>query len=341
MIDFRSDTLTKPTKEMRESMMHAKVGDDVLSEDPTVNELERLAAEKLDKEAALFVPSGTFGNQLAIMTHTKRGDEIIVKDDTHVIQYEAAASAVLSGVQTRTIKTKGPYLSLQEIDDHLRKVYDVHQHDTGLVVLQNSLGNGDVMPLDAMASVHAHLQKHEVPIHLDGARVFNAAVHLNVDVKEIAKYCDSVMFCLSKGLGAPVGSILTGSEEFIFKARKGRKLMGGGMRQAGVLAAPGIIALEKMSKRLHTDHEHAKRLAQAFSNYEAFDIRPEDIKTNIFYLKFNSEIADKFYQLLIKNEILVYPPRNGELRFVTHYDIHESDVERFIAKLPELVDQLK
>jgi threonine aldolase len=344
MIDLRSDTLTKPTEEMRLAMMNAEVGDDVLSEDPTINKLEKLAAEKMGKEAAIFVPSGTFGNQLAIMTHTKRGDEIIVKDDTHVVLYEAAASAVISGVQTRTIQTKRSYLTLDDIDMFIRRTYDVHQPETGMVELQNSLGNGDVMPIEEMKLIYEKLQGLKIPIHLDGARIFNAAAYLNVEVKEITQYCDSVMFCLSKGLGAPVGSILAGDEEFIFKARKGRKLMGGGMRQAGVIAAPGIIAVEKMTKRLHDDHENARKIAQALSEFEIFNIDPNDIKTNIFFLKFNTEdpnIPDKFYKLLIKNKILVYPPRQGEIRFVTHYDVTSEHISKFINLIPQLVDQLK
>lgn len=340
MIDFRSDTVTKPTKEMREAMMNAPVGDDVLQEDPTVNKLEETAAKMLGKEAALFVPSGTFGNQLAILTHNRRGDEIIVKDDTHVVQYEVAASAVIAGVQLRTVSVDKSYMTWDDIKKYIRRGYDIHQPETGMVELQNSLGNGDVMPLDEMKRIHDNLKPLNIPIHLDGARVFNAAVYLGVDASELAQYCDSVMCCLSKGLGAPVGSILAGSKEFIFRARKNRKLMGGGMRQAGVLAAPGLIALEHMTKRLKTDHENARILAEAFSKYEIFDINPDDIKTNIFFLKFKGEderIAERFYQLLKENDILVYPLRKGELRFVTHYDITECDMSNFIKLLPQLV----
>ena len=344
MIDLRSDTVTQPTQEMREAMMNAKVGDDVLCEDPTVNELERLAADKLGKEAAIFVPSGTFGNQLAILTHTKRGDEIIVKDDTHVVQYEVAATAVISGAQTRTVNVENSYMVWDDIEKYIRRGYDVHQPDTGMVELQNSLGNGDVMPINEMKLIHDNLKEINIPIHLDGARVFNASVFLDVNVKEIAQYCDSIMFCLSKGLGAPVGSMLVGNEDFIFKARKNRKLMGGGMRQAGVIAAPGIIALEKMTKCLKNDHDNAKRIAKALSTYEIFDIDPNDLKTNIFFLKFNADdpaIPNKFFELLRKNDILVYPPRKGEIRFVTHYDVKECDIDKFIGLLPSIVKKLK
>jgi len=343
MIDFRSDTVTKPTKEMRLAMMNAEVGDDVLSEDPTVNLLEETAAKMLGKDDALYVPSGTFGNQLAILTHNKRGDEIIVKDDTHVVQYEVAASAVIAGVQLRTVTVENSWMTWNDISKYIRSGYDIHQPETGMVELQNSLGNGDVMPLEEMKLIHENLNALNIPIHLDGARIFNAATYLDVDVSEIAQYCDSVMCCLSKGLGAPIGSILAGNEDFIYKARKNRKLMGGGMRQAGVIAAPGLIALEQMTKRLKNDHDNAKLLAEAFSKYDIFDIEPNNIKTNIFFLKFKTEdelIPDKFHKLLEENDVSVYPPRKGEIRFVTHYDITECDISNFLKLLPTIVEKI-
>jgi threonine aldolase len=328
---------------MRSAMMNALVGDDVMQEDPTINELERLSAEKLGKEAAIFVPSGTFGNQLAILTHTKRGDEIIVKDDAHVVQYEVGASAVIAGVQIRTVICEKSYMTWNDISKYIRFGYDIHQPETAMVEIQNSLGNGDVMPLEDMKEVYDNLSKLGIPIHLDGARLFNAAVYLGVDAKELSKYGDSVMFCLSKGLGAPVGSMLVGTEAFIFKARKNRKLMGGAMRQAGVLAAPGIIALEKMTQRLHIDHKHAKRIAEELSKHSVFNIIPENVKTNIFFLGFNSDnpdIPNKFYRLLKDNEISIYPPRSGTVRFVTHLDISSENVETFIKLIPDIAKQL-
>ncbi len=343
MIDFRSDTVTKPTDDMRQAMLNAEVGDDVLQEDPTVLELERLSADKLGMESALFVPSGTFGNQLAILTHTKRGDEIIVKDDTHVVQYEVAASAVIAGVQLRTVNVNRSYMIWNDISKYIRGAYDIHQPETGMVELQNSLGNGDVMPLEEMKLIQDNLKALNIPIHLDGARIFNAAEYLNVGADKIAQYCDSVMFCLSKGLGAPVGSMLVGSKDYIFKARKNRKMMGGGMRQVGILAAPGIIALEEMTKRLHIDHDNAKRIAAEFAKYDIFNINPDDIKTNIFFLKFNTtdeSVSEKFYNLLVENDVLVYPPRYGEVRFVMHYDIKECDIDKFIKLLPGIAEKI-
>jgi len=343
MIDFRSDTVTKPSQAMRLAMMNAIVGDDVMQEDPTINELEALAAQMTGKEAAIFVPSGTFGNQLAILTHTKRGDEIILRDDAHVVQYEAAASAVISSVQLRTVMTEKNYMTWTDISKYLRHGYDIHQPDTGMVEIQNSLGNGDVMPLDVMKEIHEHLSELKIPIHLDGARVFNAAVYLGVDVKQVTQYCDSLMFCLSKGLGAPVGSMLSGSKEFIFRARKNRKLMGGAMRQAGILAAAGLIALKENTKRLQIDHEHAKVLAQEFAKYPVFKIDPEQVKTNIFFLGFNGDenrIAADFHKLLEKNNVSVFPPNHGMVRFVTHLDVSGEDIQRVLKLIPEIASGL-
>ncbi len=342
-IDLRSDTVTKPTKGMREAMLNAEVGDDVLSEDPTVNRLEKLAAEMLGKGAALFVPSGTFGNQLAIFTHCERGSEVIISDDTHIVQYEAAAASVIAGVQLRTVKTDKYWFSWEEIDPIVRKVDDIHMPKTGLISIQNSLGDGSVMPLEEMKKIYENAQKYNIPVHIDGARIFNAAVYLNVDVKELAGCSDSVMFCLSKGLCAPVGSILVGSEEFIKNARRKRKLMGGGMRQAGVIAAPGIIALEEMTKKIPEDHRKAQRLASALNQYDIFDIDPATVHTNIFYLKFNTEDKQNNYlipELLKEQNILIYPPRYGFLRFVLHHDISDNDVDYIIDKLDGVVKGL-
>lgn len=249
MIDLRSDTVTKPTKAMREAMYNAMVGDDVYGDDPTVNELEAYAAKLVGKEAALFVPSGTFGNQLALLTHCQRGDEVLLGDDCHIVQHEVGAAAVIAGVQLRTLISKKGILDPEEIRSKIREE-ELHYPRTGLICLENAHSNGRVIPLKAMASVREIALERQVPVHLDGARLFNAATYLKVDVKEITKYCDTVMFCLSKGLCAPVGSILAGSKSFIERGRKNRKLMGGGMRQAGVIAAAGLIALKEMPQYL-------------------------------------------------------------------------------------------
>jgi threonine aldolase len=344
MIDLRSDTVTKPTEEMRKAMYNAEVGDDVIGEDPTVIKLEKLAAEKLGKEAALFVPTGTFGNQLAIFTHCKQGDEIIVSEDSHVVQHETAAAAVIASVQLRIVKPKNNYPVWEEIDENIRKGYNVHFPDTGLIALENSLSNGSVMPLNEMKRVYVNAQKNKIPVHLDGARIFNAAEYLGKDVKEIAKFTDSVMFCLSKGLCSPVGSLLVGSSKFIFKARRLRKLMGGGMRQVGVLAAPGIISVNKMTKRLGEDHKKASRLAEIFSRYDIFDIDLKKVQTNMVFIKINSlkpEIEDRFVDLLKENHILTYPHEYRNIRFVLHNDISDADMDHIESVMPSIIKKMK
>jgi len=340
IIDLRSDTVTKPNVIMRQAMFDAVVGDDVLGEDPTINELEKLSAEMLGKEAALFVPSGTFGNQLALFTHCQRGNEVIIHDDSHIVQHEAGGAAIIAAVQLRTISTKNGYFTWEDIDAKVRKTEDIHFPKTGLIVCQNSLGNGSVVPLSIMKEIKTNAEKYNIPVHIDGARIFNASTYLQKDVKEIAKYGDSIMFCLSKGLGAPIGSVLVGSKAFIEKARGNRKIMGGGMRQAGVLAAPGIIALTKMTKRLKEDHENAQILVKEFAKYSIFNINPEDVHTNIFYLKFNGDkeiISQKIFSLLKENNILVYPPRQNEIRFVTHLNVSREEINRIVELIPELV----
>ena len=260
-LDIRSDTVTKPTEEMRMAMYRAEVGDDVCGEDPTVIKLESIAADMVGKEAAVFVPSGTFGNQLSIFTHCQRGNEVILDNNCHIVEHEAGAAAIIAGVQLRPVKCVDGILSPDDVESLVRKVKDIHFPETGLVCMENAHSSGRVINPEKMRYIYEVSAKYNIPVHLDGARIFNAAVSLGVDVKEITGYCDSVMLCLSKGLGAPVGSILAGSADFIGNARYKRKIMGGGMRQAGVLAAPGIIALTKMVDRLEVDHKNASKLA--------------------------------------------------------------------------------
>lgn len=342
-VDLRSDTVTKPSEEMRKAMYNAAVGDDVSQEDPTVNELEELAARMLGKEASLFVPSGTFGNQLALFTHCNRGNEVILHEDSHIVQHEAGGASIIASVQLRTVTSESGFFRWSDIDNKVRKSEDIHYPKTGLIVVQNSLGNGSTVPLDILGEIKEKASAYGIPVHMDGARIFNAAEYLKTDVKEIAKQADSVMFCLSKGLCSPIGSILAGDKNFIDKARKNRKIMGGGMRQAGVLAAPGIISLKKMTLRLGEDHEKAQILAKEFANHAIFEIFPENVHTNIFYLKFRGEkekLSSKFYSLLSENGILVYPPRNGEIRFVTHADISFDDINYVCAVVRKIAENV-
>jgi threonine aldolase len=338
-IDLRSDTVTVPTQAMKDAMYNAEVGDDVYGDDPTVNELEAYAAALIGKEDALFVPSGTFGNQLALLTHCRRGDEVIVGDDSHIVVHEVGAAAVIAGVQLRTLITNKGALNPAEVESKIRGV-DIHFPTTGLICLENAHSLGTVLPIENMESIYVIAKKHNLPVHLDGARVFNAAASLKIDVKEITKYCDSVNFCLSKGLCAPVGSILAGSKEFINKARKGRKLMGGGLRQAGFLAAAGLIALKDMTGRLHEDHDNARYMAEELSKIPGIKVNLEDVHINMVF--FNA--AETNYNLemltqeLYNRGIKINPAENGEFRFVTNYWINREDVDFVVNTLKELLE---
>ncbi|KYO64813.1 low-specificity L-threonine aldolase [Thermovenabulum gondwanense] len=328
-IDLRSDTVTLPTPEMREAMYKAEVGDDVYGEDPTVNRLEEMAAEIMGKEAALFVTSGTQGNQIAVMTHTQPGDEIILEERSHIITYEVGGIGRLSGVQAKTIYGKYGFMSPEDIEASIREE-NIHYPRTSLICIENThnRAGGTVMPLNLLKKTKEVAEKYGIPVHMDGARIFNAATYLGVDVKEIAKYADSIMFCLSKGLCAPVGSMLVGTKKFIDKARKFRKMLGGGLRQAGFLAACGIIALEKMTKRLKEDHENARILAEGLAKIPAIALDLNTVQTNIVIcdisgLKMN---GNEFSKMLLKNGIKVNGSNNSYVRFVTHYGISKEDI---------------
>ncbi len=333
MIDIRSDTVTLPTLKMREAMFKAEVGDDVYGDDPTVNELEKLAAEKVGKEAALFVPSGTFGNELALLTHTMRGDEVIVDDHSHILIHECGASAVIAGVQLRTFKSVNGHPDAYEIEKLIRGE-NIHFPRTGLICLENAHGMGTVIDVETMRLIREISNAHKIPVHLDGARIFNAACALGVDAKEITKYVDSVMFCLSKGLAAPIGSILAGTKEFVEKARKGRKLMGGGMRQAGIIAAAGIVAIKEMIPRLCEDHENARMLAKGLEAIDGISVFKDRLDINMVFFKFNDHVkSDDFVSYMFKNGIKINPEEDGEYRFVTNKDVTSADVEYVVEKV--------
>ena len=328
MIDLRSDTVTNPTDEMRKAMANAIVGDDVYDDDPTVKKLEELSAEMLGKDAALFVPSGTFGNQLALFTHCNRGDEIILADGSHIVQHEVGATAVISGVNFRTLETVDGKMNLDEIRSKIRES-DIHYPRTALICLENAY-NGIAIETDYMKKVYGLAYEFGIPIHLDGARIFNASTALNVDVSEITKYANSIMFCLSKGLCSPVGSMLVGDRAFIRKAKKKRKLLGGGLRQAGILAAAGIISLEEMTKRLSCDHENAKYLAEKMKALPYVKIEEPSLSTNMVFFKIRPEFEkynDILVEELMKNDIKISPAEYGTYRFVTHYWVSKNDID--------------
>ncbi|MFB6254221.1 MAG: low specificity L-threonine aldolase, partial [Halobacteriaceae archaeon] len=280
MIDLRSDTVTKPSEEMREAAKQADVGDDVYAEDPSVNKLQEQAADLVGMEAALFVPTGTMGNQVAVRTHTQRGEEVIVETESHVFKWEVGGLAQLAELQVRPVDGGDRGIITPDQIEAAYVEEDVHRPGTGLVTLENTHNSrgGIAIAPEKIAAAAETAHELDIPVHLDGARVFNAAVYHDVPVSEITKHADSVMFCLSKGLGAPVGSILAGSAEFIDRARRNRKLLGGGMRQAGVIAAPGQVSLENID-RLETDHQNATRLANGLAEIDGVTVQPPE--TNI------------------------------------------------------------
>ncbi len=317
---------------MRDAMYHAEVGDDVYGDDPTVAKLEAEGARIVGKEASLFVPSGTFGNQLALFTHCPRGSEVILGDDCHIVQHEVGAASVIAGVQLRTLKSDRGRLDPAEVASRIRKESDdIHFPGTSLVCLENAHSNGRVIPLDAMAAVSQAAHSRGVPLHLDGARVFNAAASLSVDVKEITGKVDSVMFCLSKGLCAPVGSLLAGSADFVERARKKRKLMGGGLRQAGFLAAAGLVALSEMRDRLGEDHENARELARLLAGIPGVTVDPASVEINmVFFTAARAVDPEAFVRRFLDSCIKVNPPEGGAIRFVTNYWVKRSDLERIV-----------
>jgi len=328
-IDLRSDTVTHPTPAMREAMYRAEVGDDVFGEDPTVRRLEEMAAERMGKEAALFVASGTMGNLVALLTHCGRGDEVILGDRSHTFVYEQGGMAALGGITPRPIPNQPDgTLRLEDIRAAIRSE-NVHYPRSRLVCLENTHNLCDGAPLTAeyTAAVARLAHSHGLRVHLDGARIFNAAAALNCDVRDLVREVDSVMFCLSKGLCAPVGSVLCGSADFIYEARRARKVVGGGMRQAGVLAAAGIVALEQMTGRLAEDHARARRLAEGLAQIPGVQVGP--VYTNIFYFWLDGVpmAPQEFLHRLREQGVLVLGREDGRFRAVTHYWITDEDIE--------------
>lgn len=333
VIDLRSDTVTLPTEEMREAMRTAPLGDDVFGEDPTVNRLEELAAAKLGKEAALLVPSGTMGNQVALLTHTRRGDEVILEADAHIVHYESGAPAVLSGVMLRPLPGRDGLLAPEQIEAAVRTP-DIHTPPTTLISLENThnRGGGSVYPLATLQAIAAFGNARRIPIHLDGARIFNAALASGVPASAIAACADSVMFCLSKGLSAPVGSLLCGPAEFIARARRFRKMVGGAMRQAGIVAAAGIVALEKMVDRLEVDHANAKRLAEGLARIPGVLLDASQVQTNIVIFRLAPpRAAAALVRALTTEGVKALAVGPAAIRMVTHKDVAAADMDVAVA----------
>ncbi|TMW71797.1 low-specificity L-threonine aldolase [Alteribacter natronophilus] len=343
MIDLRSDTVTRPTAEMREAMANAEVGDDVYGEDPSVIELEEHAAQLAGKEAALFVTSGTQGNQAAVLTHMRQGEELIMDDRAHLFLYEGGATAAFAGVQSRTLSSEKGQILPADIAGAIRP-NDVHFPDTGLIWLENThnKSGGSVLSADYLKEVKALADRYGIPVHIDGARIFNASIAAGVPVEEFARHATTIQFCLSKGLGAPVGSILAGDRAFIERARKWRKRLGGGLRQAGVIAAPALLALKNGFDFISQDHEHASILAEAISNMEGLTVMNE-VETNMIMMDtFETGLSSEdWVSELKKQNILAVSFGPFTVRLTTHRDISRTDISRATDGIMKALHQLK
>ena len=319
---------------MRKAMSEADVGDDVYEDDPTVNKLEKLAAKMLGKEAALFVPSGTFGNQLALFTWCPRGTEVVLGEECHILEHEAGAPSIIAGVQTRPIPAPNGVFTAESLRLHLRK-QDLHAPPTSLICMENAHSKGRAVPLAAMDEVRKIADEWKLPVHLDGARIFNAAVALGCEARDIAARADSVMFCLSKGLCAPIGSLLVGKKKFIAEARLKRKIMGGGMRQVGILAAAGIIALEEHIRLLAEDHDRAKKIARELAKIPGLIIKPRETEINMVFFTWpaanDPKTAARIVETFKKHNICINFPEKGVFRFATHYWIGDAEAEVILA----------
>ena len=352
IIDLRSDTVTLPSDEMRKAIISANLGDDVFGEDPTVNKLEGIAANMLGKDAGLLVPSGTMGNLVSILVHCPRGTEIILGDKAHTFVFEAGGISAFGGIHSRQLKNQPDgIIKISDIQSAIR-VDNIHFPKTSAIALENThnLCNGSPLSPDYIKGVAQIAHNNDMKLHIDGARIFNAAVALDIDVKKLVTRADSVTFCLSKGLSAPVGSVICGSKEFIYHARRNRKALGGGMRQAGIIAAAGIYSLDNMLDQIKEDHKNAQRLAEGIDKIEGLWIDLENIKTNILY--FNIEKGkDRGEKLarqtknieiypfeIIQDNVRFFESRPGHFRLVTHYGITRDDIEKTLGVLDKMVN---
>ena len=340
VVDLRSDTVTKPSVEMRRAMAEAEVGDDVYLEDPTVNRLQERAAEIFGREAALFVPSGSMGNLIAIKIHTRPGNEVICEERGHVFNYEMGAMSAIAGTVPRPIYAEGGILRWEQVKRQIRpKVY--YRAQTGLISLESThnLAGGTVYPLEVIEEICNGAHDAGIPVHMDGARIFNAATHLSSDVRTLTARCDSVMFCLSKGLGAPVGSMLLGSRDFIDQARVARKTLGGGLRQAGVLAAAGLVALEKGPQRLAEDHANARHLAEGLAQIPGIRINPAKVQTNIMILDVSGTglTSTELSAALKQHKVLSSGVSPETMRMVTHLDVNRQMIDRALEVMARVV----
>ena len=341
IIDLRSDTVTKPSLEMRRAMAEAEVGDDVFGDDPTMNKLQENVADMLGKEAALFTPSGSMANTIAILAHTHPGDEVIVERESHTFNYEAAAAAVFGGIQLNTIIGERGILNPEQIQRDIR-IPSMHTPATRLICLENThnRGGGSIYPLEKIKAIHSIAVENDILMHLDGARLLNACVATGISARAYAQYFDSLMFCFSKGLGAPIGSILAGSKSFIKRAHQARQRLGGSMRQVGILAAAALYALENNVARLADDHKHARILATELAKIKGFQVNPEHIETNIVIFDVSQSgfsVAEVLEKLKAKG-ILMVQFGHTLARAVTHLNLSRDDIETTIRVVHELFD---
>ncbi len=345
MIDLRSDTVTLPTPEMREAMYRAEVGDDVYGEDPTINRLQEMAAQRLGKEAALFVASGTMGNACAMLAHAGRGEAIIVGDQSHIYRYEGGGAPMLGGCPMKVISTEPDgMLDPNKVKLNIDDGSDEHAAPTVLLCMENTHNRcgGSVLSVEQVETLSTLAHEHNMKTHMDGARVFNAAIALNVPISELVRSVDSVMFCLSKGLSAPVGSLLVGGRDFIKRAHRARKALGGGMRQAGILAAAGIVALERMVDRMAEDHENSKQLAYGLADFPQIDVAVERVVTNMVMFSVRNAAQEALteaetMQFLAKAQehgVLMGTMGEGKIRAVTHHGIDTQDIQAALAATP-------
>ncbi|HKW58405.1 MAG TPA: GntG family PLP-dependent aldolase [Candidatus Dormibacteraeota bacterium] len=339
MIDLRSDTVAMPSPEMRRAMVEAPLGDDVFGDDPTTNKLMEVAAARMGKDAAAFVPSGTMGNLIGIAVNARRGEELIADADSHAFYYETAGAAAVCGVQIRPVPTEAGVMTAEQVTDAVRPRDDPHQPLTAAVTFEDTHNRhgGIAWPQEALRAASEAAHAHGLRVHLDGARIFNAAVALRVEAKEIAGCADTVTFCLSKGLACPVGSIFCGSHEDVEEARRWRKRLGGGMRQVGVLAAAGLIALDRMVDRLAEDHANARTLAEGLAEMRGVSCDLRRVQTNLVYFDVETMPAQAFLDECAKRGVLSEPTAEHTVRFVTHYGIDAGDIQTALKVCGEVL----
>jgi len=343
IIDLRSDTVTLPTEEMLEAIRNAELGDDVYKEDPTVNRLEEMAAKKMGKEAALLVPSGTMANLVSVTSNTKRGDSVILEADSHIYWYEVGGISAIAGVLPLPVKGEMGVMDPRDVEAAIRPK-SLHFAETTLVCIENThnRAGGTVITPAQIEAISKVVKEHGLRLYMDGARIFNAAVALKVDVRDFTRHVDNLMFCLSKGLSCPIGSVIVGSEEFIERAEKVRKILGGGMRQAGIIAAAGIVALEKMIDRLEEDHRNARLLAEGLAKIEGIDVNMKTVQTNMVMLDVKGSVgAETFVNKLREQGVLALNLSKTRVRMVTHRGIEKEDIHKALSIIEKVAKEIR